>query len=52
MEEPPGFEPGIAALQAAALPLGDGSIFNRPLNEQSPLTYVNAKFSSAESSRN
>ena len=25
MEEPPGFEPGIAALQAAALPLGDGS---------------------------
>ena len=26
MEEPPGFEPGIAALQAAALPLGDGSI--------------------------
>ncbi len=27
MEEPPGFEPGIAALQAAALPLGDGSIY-------------------------
>ena len=26
MEEPPGFEPGIAALQAAALPLGDGSV--------------------------
>jgi hypothetical protein len=25
VEEPPGFEPGIAALQAAALPLGDGS---------------------------
>ena len=25
MEEPPGFEPGIAALQAAALPLGDSS---------------------------
>ncbi len=29
MEEPPGFEPGIAALQAAALPLGDGSIYMR-----------------------
>ena len=28
MEEPPGFEPGIAALQAAALPLGDGSVLN------------------------
>ena len=28
MEEPPGFEPGIAALQAAALPLGDSSVFN------------------------
>ncbi len=26
MEEPPGFEPGIAALQAAALPLGDSSL--------------------------
>jgi hypothetical protein len=26
MEVPPGFEPGIAALQAAALPLGDGTI--------------------------
>lgn len=25
MEELPGFEPGIAALQAAALPLGDSS---------------------------
>ncbi len=28
MEEPPGFEPGIAALQAAALPLGDGSTYD------------------------
>ncbi len=27
VEEPPGFEPGIAALQAAALPLGDGSVY-------------------------
>ena len=25
MEVPPGFEPGVAALQAAALPLGDGT---------------------------
>ena len=27
MEVPPGFEPGIAALQAAALPLGDGTTY-------------------------
>ena len=27
MEEPPGFEPGIAPLQAAALPLGDSSTY-------------------------
>ena len=26
VEVPPGFEPGIAALQAAALPLGDGTV--------------------------
>ncbi len=29
MEVPPGFEPGIAALQAAALPLGDGTILKQ-----------------------
>lgn len=32
MEEPPGFEPGIAALQAAALPLGDSSTVKKYIN--------------------
>ncbi len=32
VEVPPGFEPGIAALQAAALPLGDGTTLNGARN--------------------
>ena len=36
MEEPPGFEPGIAALQAAALPLGDGSTLKYMIYEVVP----------------
>jgi hypothetical protein len=33
LEAPPGFEPGIEALQAPALPLGDGAIRSVIANE-------------------
>ena len=40
VEEPPGFEPGIAALQAAALPLGDGYTLKYINNGTSKFTTV------------
>ena len=46
MEEPPGFEPGIAALQAAALPLGDGSVYHINITDHQ----INKSFSCSKPS--
>tara|TARA_B100000029_G_scaffold47330_2_gene43456 strand:- start:66 stop:239 length:174 start_codon:yes stop_codon:yes gene_type:complete len=34
MEAPPGFEPGMEVLQTSALPLGDGALITKSVNQE------------------